>query len=119
MHINPPQSLHMTTLTTIEVCQAPICQQKGSKTLLHRFHEEYATRFRDAYPELRIVAFDCNGECEQGPIVKINETLLLRHVEKEQVRGMLENPESMIGDVQHVLEKDRETFDRIVDGDLY
>lgn len=86
--------------------------------MLHRLENVYAERFTEAYPDLRIEAGDCNGGCEQGPIVKINDSVLLREVDNQTAQRILEDPESVLGDVMHVLEQDRDTFERIVGGEI-
>lgn len=59
------------------------------------------------------------GDCEQGPIVKVNDSLLLRGVDNQTALQLLQDPESVMGQVMHVLEQDRETFDRIIKGELF
>lgn len=105
-------------LRKIVVCQNTVCQNKGSKAVLHRLQRVYEERFRSVYPDLQIEAGDCMGDCEQGPIVKINDSFLMRNVDNQQAQQLIENPESVIGEVMHVLEKDRETFDRIINGEI-
>lgn len=109
----------MSELRKIMVCQNTTCQDKGSKTVLHRLNTRYVEQYGDMYPDLRIEAGDCNGDCEWGPIVKVNDSMVLRNVDKELVEQLLQHPEQILGDVMHVLEKDRETFDRIIGGELF
>lgn len=109
----------MIELTTIAVCQAPMCQEKGSKTILLRLHEQYAAEFQTTYPGLQITAGDCQGECETGPNVRVNDAFLLKNVDKDKAKLLLENPDILLGEIQHVQEKDQETFQRIVSGELY
>ncbi len=106
-------------LRTIMVCQAPVCQDKGSKGVLHRLQTVYKDRFTSVYPKLQIVAGDCNGGCEEGPIVKVNDAVLLREVDNHAAQEILENPSVVLGEVIHVLEEDQEAFDRIASGELY
>lgn len=117
--MNTAQSLYMAELLKIQVCQAPMCQEKGSKTILHRFHEAYGSKYMNVFPQLQIEAWDCAGECEQGPVVKVNETMLFRQVEKDFVAELFENSAKVLGDVQNVQEKDKDAFDRIIKGELY
>jgi len=106
-------------LRTIEVCQNITCQNKGSKAILHRLQTLYTEQYASQYPDLRIEEGDCKGDCEFGPIVRVNDSIVLREVEKEQAEQLLQNPESVMGDVMHVLEQDRETFERIIGGELF
>lgn len=101
------------------VCQAPVCQDKGSKGVLYRLQTVYKDRFTSVYPKLQIVPGDCNGGCEQGPMVKVNDAVLLREVDNQAAQEILEDPSAILGEVVHVLEEDRGTFDRIVSGELY
>jgi len=100
------------------VCQSAVCQDKGSKGVLHRLETVYNERFQEKYPDLRIEVGDCNGGCEQGPIVKINDSVMLRNVDNQTAQQILEDPESVMGDVMHVLQEDRETFERIISGEI-
>jgi NADH:ubiquinone oxidoreductase subunit E len=109
----------MIELKTIAVCQAPMCQEKGSKTILLRLHEQYAAQFQSVYPNLQITGGDCQGECETGPNVRVNDQFLLKEVDKDKAKMLLENPDILLGEIQHVQEKDQETFQRIVSGELY
>ena len=109
----------MVELRKIMVCQNTTCQNKGSKSVLHRLETLYAERFSDVYPKLIISPGDCNGDCEHGPVVKVNDSVMLREVDNQMAEQLMENPESLIGQVVHVLEQDRETFDRIIQGELY
>ncbi len=109
----------MTDLQTIMVCQAPVCQQKGSKTILLRLHEQYAAHFQDVYPGLQITGGDCGGECENGPVVRVNDVVILKEVDKDRAKMLLESPDVLLGEIQHVQEKDQATFERIVSGELY
>ena len=109
----------MIQLTSIAVCQAPLCQEKGSKTILLRLHERYASEFQSVYPNLHITAGDCQGECETGPNVRVNDEFLLKAVDKDKAAMLLESPDILLGEIQHVQEKDQETFQRIVSGELY
>lgn len=86
---------------------------------MHRLENLYSEQYKSQYPNLQIESWDCMGECELGPIVKINDTIVLREVQKEQVDELFSNPEAVLGEVQHVLEQDRETFDRIIHGELF
>lgn len=106
-------------LRKICVCQNTTCQNKGSKAVLNRLTTLYAEEFTGKYPNLQIEAGDCMGDCEQGPIVKVNDSLLLRGVDNQTAVQLLQDPESVMGQVMHVLEQDRETFDRIIKGELF
>ncbi|MCW1930445.1 MAG: (2Fe-2S) ferredoxin domain-containing protein [Candidatus Kerfeldbacteria bacterium] len=106
-------------LRKIAVCQNTVCQNKGSKMVLNRFQSLLKERYADKYPNLHIVAWDCMGDCEMGPVVKVNDSTLLRLVDQDTVDKLMADPETVIGQVMHVLEQDRETFERIVSGDLY
>lgn len=105
-------------LRKITVCQNGTCQNKGSKSVLHRLQQLYEEQYQKEYPNLQIQAGDCMGDCELGPIVKVNDSLILRQCEKETMDKLLSDPNSVMGEVMHVLEKDRETFERIVGGEL-
>lgn len=109
----------MSSLRTIIVCQNETCQARGAKGVLHRLQEQYNNTFSEQYPQLRIQEGDCMGECEMGPIVRVNDSIVLRQVNEALVDQLLQDPESIIGDVMHVLEQDRDTFDRIIRGDLF
>jgi NADH:ubiquinone oxidoreductase subunit E len=109
----------MAELRKIVVCQNVTCQDKGSKGVLQQFQTDYDEQYREKYPDLKIEAGDCNGDCEQGPIVKINDALLLRGVDTARAKDLLERPQDVLGDVMHVLEEDRQTFDRILNGELF
>ncbi|MBI2411376.1 MAG: NAD(P)H-dependent oxidoreductase subunit E [Candidatus Kerfeldbacteria bacterium] len=106
-------------LRKITVCQNIVCQNKGSKAVLYRLQSEYDEKFRSKYPQLQIQVGDCMGDCEQGPIVKVNDAILLRGADNAMMLRLLENPEEVLGQVMHVLEEDRETFERIVKGELF
>ncbi len=108
-----------TMLRKISVCQNTTCQNKGSKAVLHRLTALYAEEFKEKYPDLRIEACDCIGDCEQGPIVKVNDSLLLRGVDNQTALQLLQDPQPVMGQVMHVLEQDRETFERIIRGELF
>ncbi len=86
---------------------------------MYRLQTQWEESYKDTYPDLLIEAGDCSGDCEWGPIVTVNDSIILRHFEKESVEELLQNPSQMLGEVMHVLEQDRETFDRIIAGDLY
>ena len=109
----------MAELRTITVCQAELCQNRGSKTVMHRLQTRWEELYKDKYPNLRIEAGDCSGDCEWGPVVTVNDSIILRHVDKEMAERLLENPDEMLGEGMHVLEQDRDTFDRIIGGDLF
>lgn len=109
----------MAELRKIVVCQNVTCQNKGSKSVLHRLQTQYEERFQEVYPDLRIEEGDCNGDCEQGPIVKVNDALLLRNVDPQRAQELLERPQDVLGDVMHILEEDRQAFDRILNGELF
>lgn len=106
-------------LRRIAVCQNTTCQNKGSKAVLNRLTSLYNEEFKQKYPGLNIEPWDCMGDCEQGPVVKVNDSLLLRGVDNQTALQLLQDPESVMGQVMHVLEQDRETFDRIIGGDLF
>jgi len=108
-----------TMLRKISVCQNTTCQNKGSKAVFNRLTSLYSEEFKQKYPDLHIEVGDCMGDCEQGPIVKVNDSLLLRHVDNQTAEQLLRDPESVMGQVMHVLEQDRETFDRIIGGQLF
>lgn len=109
----------MIELKKITVCQSTVCQDKGSKGVLHRLEKQYAERFSEVYPDLIIEPGDCQGDCEQGPIVKVNDSILLREVDNQMAQEILEDPDGVLSDLMHVQEDDRETFERIINGDLY
>lgn len=79
----------------------------------------YAERFTAVYPNLQIIEWDCNGDCEQGPVVKVNDSVLLREMDNQRAQQLLEDPEAVLGQVMHVQEEDRDTFERIISGELY
>jgi NADH:ubiquinone oxidoreductase subunit E len=106
-------------LRKISVCQNTTCQNKGSKAVLNRLTALYNEEYQKTYPDLRIEPYDCMGDCEQGPIVKVNDSLLLRGVDNQTALQLLQDPESVMGQVMHVLEQDRETFERIIKGELF
>lgn len=106
-------------LRKISVCQNTSCQNKGSKAVLHRLVALQQEEFNGKYPDLRIEGCDCIGDCEQGPIVKVNDSLLLRGVDNQTALQLLQDPQSVMGQVMHVLEQDRETFERIIRGELF
>jgi NADH:ubiquinone oxidoreductase subunit E len=106
-------------LRTITVCQNAGCQQRGSKSVLYWFEKMHEEQYKKNYPTLKIEAGDCGGDCELGPIVRVNDSVVLRYVDKDQVEELMAHPETMLGEVMHVLEKDRETFDRIIKGELF
>lgn len=106
-------------LTTIEVCQSTVCQNKGSKGVLHRLQKVFQERFTTTYPALEIRTFDCMGDCEQGPIVRVNERIVLRHMDNYKAQQLLEDPASILGDAVDVHAQDTQTFDNIVNGDLF
>ncbi len=108
----------MSELRTIEVCQAELCQNKGSKQVMQRLKELSEGDYLERYPKLRVVPFDCNGDCEMGPIVNVNDSMHLREVDIAMVDNLMENPDSVLGEVMHVLEKDRGTFERIIGGEI-
>lgn len=103
----------------IQVCQATVCQNKGSKGVLHRLQTVFQERFMEKYPQLVIESFDCMGDCEQGPIVKVNDRLLLRNMDNYKAQQLLEDPETFLHDVVDVHENDHVVFDRIASGDLF
>lgn len=85
----------------------------------HIFEEQYEQKFEETYPDLLIESGDCQGECERGPIVRVNDSIVLREVDEQMAEKLMNDPESLLGEVMHVLEQDRETFDRIIQGDLF
>lgn len=106
-------------LRKVCVCQNMTCQNKGSKLVLNRLQSAWKEHYAQKYPQLQIVAGDCMGDCEMGPVIKVNDSTILRLVDTHKVEELLENPEQVLGEIMHVLEQDRETFERIVAGDLY
>lgn len=86
---------------------------------MHRLQSLFEEQYKNVYPGLQIEAEDCMGDCEQGPIVRVNDSFLLREVDNQTVQRLLEHPEEVLGQVMHVLEQDRETFERIIHGDLF
>lgn len=106
-------------LRSIAICQSTVCQNKGSKAVLSRAQALFKEKYAEAYPKLLIVASDCAGECELGPIVKVNDSTILREVDQQKIEELFAHPEAVLGKVMHVLEQDRETFERIVAGELY
>lgn len=110
----------MSELRTIEVCQAEGCQAKGAKHVMFRLKNLMETTDAgNKYPDLRIQWGSCNADCEFGPIVRVNDSVALREVTPEMIEGLIDNPDAMMGEVMHVLENDRETFERIIDGQLW
>lgn len=110
----------MSELRKIVVCKAPECQNKGSKQIKQLLVDLYTNQYTERYPKLLIDDGVCQGDCERGPIVYVNDTVWLSEVDKETAQQLLEEPESLLGDVMHVLEKDRDTFERIISGeDIY
>lgn len=101
------------------VCQNIVCQNKGSKSVLHRLQSLYDEQFKHTYPSLQIVTGECQGDCEQGPVLQVNDSVWLREVSMQQAMDLLQNPEAVLGQVMHVKEQDREIFERIIHGDLF
>lgn len=85
--------------------------------MLERVYTEEG--YYEKHPDLQIEGGDCMGDCEQGPIVKVNDAVLLRHADKEKARQLLDDPEAVLGEVMHVLDEDQDTFNRILSGDLF
>lgn len=113
-------SLFMSELRKIVICQSLACQGRGSKQVLHRLRDLLETDVvRKRYPKLIINTQENCGDCEQGPIVYVNDSIVLRRVDADQISELIDNPSSVLGGVMHVLEQDRETFERIVEGELY
>lgn len=106
-------------LRKVCICQSTTCQNKGAKALMHRLTALYQEQYTAEYPDLRILPADCMGDCEQGPIVKVNDSILLREVDHQKAQQLLADPQSLLGQVMHVLEQDRATFERIINGELY
>lgn len=110
----------MSELRTIEVCQAEGCQAKGAKHVMFRLKNTMETgNGAEKHPDLRINWGGCQGDCEFGPIVRVNDSVVLREVTPDMIEQLIENPDAMMGEVMHVLENDRETFERIIDGQLW
>src|SRR3989339_347573 len=103
-------------LKKITICQNTVCQNKGSKAILQRLESLYEEKYKAIYPQLRIERGDCLGDCEQGPIVRVNDAIFLRNVNNQQIQQLLDHPEEVLGTVQHVREQDREIFERILGG---
>lgn len=95
------------------------CQNKGSKAVLNRLQNVWKEQYAEKYPTLQIIASDCMGDCEQGPILKVNDSMLIRLADQSTAEQLLKDPETVLGQVMHVLEKDRDTFERIINGELY
>lgn len=106
-------------LRKIVVCQNTVCQNKGSKSVLHRLESLYEEQYREQYPKLQIISGECMGECDQGPNIQVNESIWLRDFDTKQAEELMKNPEAVLGQVMHVREQDRETFERIITGELY
>jgi NADH:ubiquinone oxidoreductase subunit E len=107
------------SLRRIVVCQNEECQTKGAKFVQSTLQKRYLEEFDERYPELIIESGDCQGECERGPVIKVNDSIVLREVDKKMISKLFQNPESLLGEVMHVLEQDRDTFERIIKGDLF
>src|SRR3989339_1573592 len=105
-------------LRKISICQSASCDHQGSEIIFNRLENLYAEKFREQYPNLIIEKVDCLGDCAQGPIIKINDAIVLRNFEKEKVPLLFENPEAVLGKIMHVQDEDREAFERIIGGDL-
>lgn len=112
-------SHHMSELQKISVCQNTTCQNRGSKSILYRLQRMYTDQYAETYPSLCIEAGECMGDCEQGPVLKINDAVLLRNVDNKKAEELLQNPQAVLGEALHVLQEDRETFDRLLNGELY
>ncbi|MFH1425986.1 MAG: (2Fe-2S) ferredoxin domain-containing protein [Candidatus Kerfeldbacteria bacterium] len=109
----------MSALTSIAVCQNTTCQNKGSKAILQALLDLYEQKYKEQYPELKIIEGDCNGDCEQGPTILVNKSIVVRKATEDTICRLLENPDDVVGELSHVQEEDKETFERIVQGDLY
>ncbi len=109
----------MSELRKIVICQSDACQGRGSKNVLHRLQSLYADKGKGLYPNLLILTEDNCGDCEQGPIVHVNDSTVLRRVDTAMIEELFKDPEAVLGSVMHVLAEDRQTFDRIVGGDLF
>lgn len=109
----------MSELRRIEVCQDEGCQAKGGKHVMFRLQNLLETEAKGKYPTLQVTWGSCQGDCEFGPIVRINDSVVLREVEPDSMDRLLDNPDTLMGDIMHVLEKDRETFNRIIGGELW
>lgn len=109
----------MSVLRKINICQASTCQDKGSKVILHIVDKLITEEYKEQYAKLQVTTQDCMGDCEQGPIVKVNDSYILREVDNEKIKELLADPEKILSEVSHVQEKDRETFERIIDGELF
>lgn len=105
-------------LQSIAICQSEQCQAKGSKHLLkqaERLQSEYASQ----YPQLQVRPFDCQGDCDQGPVMRVNENYLVRSTTETQIETLFASPDSVMGELQFVRDGDKEIFDRIVEGGLF
>ncbi len=109
----------MSLLRKISVCQNATCQDKGSKSVLTVAERFYDEKMKQDYPELIIESGDCMGDCEQGPVVRVNDTIVMRKVDTDKIKQLLEDPEGTLGEVRHIQEQDRETFERIIGGELF
>lgn len=107
-------------LRKILICQNTGCQSRGSKLLKHRVLELLDEEgYRKQYPNILVGDWDCSEDCELGPIIKVNDSVLLRHAEKEDIENLFQDPESVLGEIMHVLEDEREAFERIIEGELF
>lgn len=111
--------LFIVMLKQINVCQGMMCQNKGAKSILHRLQTQYREHHQTEYANLHIDACECVGDCEQGPIVRVNDSIILRQMDNVKSKQLLEKPSEIVGEIVHVLEEDREVFDRIIKGDLF
>lgn len=109
----------MAELKIIEICQSEMCQNKGAKSVKHILETVWKEKYQEQYPDLRIIDGACSGDCEWGPVIKVNDSITLREVDRDMVERLLQDPEVMLGEVMHILEQDRETFDRIIEGELF
>lgn len=107
------------SLRTIIICQNEACQTKGAKSVQQKLESLYEEEYEETYPDLKIAAGDCMGDCEMGPIVKVNDSIILRNVNEATAEKLLSDPKAVLGEVMHVLEEDRDTFDRIIKGELF
>lgn len=109
----------MSSLRTIMICQNEICQARGSKKILQYTQKKWSESFSRTYPDVLIKEWNCSGDCEMGPIVQVNDSIILREVQESTIDQLLSDPQRVLGGVLHVLEQDRDAFERIIHGDLF
>lgn len=106
-------------LQKIAVCHGGRCSLKGSDHMKRSIEDLWRQRYADTYPQVQIVAAGCNGGCDQGIIVIVNDTVVGKHADTKFIEALFEKPEETVTAIIEAESSDQATLERIVAGELY